>query len=490
MRRTPNFVPVPREALGIRGLTAMVADNTPPRRPGHVFTIPGATPVAYCGDMVTLEDLQVRQLGECTYPSPLAEFIAARESNEFYVHENDRVLFDDTVSMVGPYQDTAVDQWPSFEPGGARMKLFFDPRNTKVGIVTCGGLCPGLNDVIRALVLELCDHYGVTDVTGFMNGYAGLVPGAAPDPIALTPQVVAKISERGGTMLGSSRGGQDIGTMVQTLIDREIDVLFVIGGDGSMRGAHAIATEAIERKLPIAVVGVPKTIDNDIPFIGTSFGFQTAFSKAAEFILGARVEVEAAIGGVGIVKVMGREAGFIACYASLANHDADFVLIPEVPFTLEGENGLLAQLRKRVAENGCAVIVVAEGAGQELLPSSHRTDASGNKVLADFSGFLRAQIARDFRERELPLTLRYFDPGYAIRSVPANAIDSVYCTRLAQSAVHAAMSGRTDMVVGRRRHRFINVPIEVLTRHTSRVAPGGDLWLATLESTGQPFKMS
>src|SRR5690606_19818371 len=364
------------------------------------------------------------------------------------------ILIDDTISLLAARGDTPLDQVPSFEPGGPRRKIFFDPKKTKVGIVTCGGLCPGLNDVIRALVLELFEHYGVTDVTGFRNGYAGLVPGKAPDPITLTPAFVETITDRGGTILGSSRGAQSVPQIVDNLVHREIDILFVIGGDGSMRGAHAIAEEAPARKLDIAVVGVPKTIDNDIPLIGTSFGFQTAYAKAAESIKAARVEVEAAIGGVGVVKVMGRHAGFVACYAALANHDADFVLIPEVPFTLTGENGLLAQLHKRVRERGSAVIVLAEGAGQDLIPASRRTDASGNRILGDFSGFLRAQIARDFRNRNEPLSLRYFDPGYIIRSVPADPADSVYCTRLAQAAGHAAMAGRTDMGVVRRRHRL------------------------------------
>lgn len=440
--------------------------------------------------MVTLEELQVRTLGECAYDSPLADYVAARSTNAYYVAETDRVLIDDTISLLQARGDMPLDQVPSFEPGGPRRKLFFDPKKTKVGIVTCGGLCPGLNDVIRAIVLELFEHYGVTDITGFKNGYAGLVPGKSPDPITLTPSFVETITDRGGTVLGSSRGGQSIPQIVDNLVHREIDILFVIGGDGSMRGAHAIAEEALERNLPIAVVGVPKTIDNDIPLIGTSFGFQTAYAKAAESIKGARVEVEAAIGGVGVVKVMGRAAGFIACYAALANHDADFVLIPEVPFNLQGENGLLATLRKRVKERGSAVIVLAEGAGQNLIPASRRTDASGNTVLGDFAGFLRAQIARDFKDHDEPLTLRYFDPGYMIRSVPADPADSVYCTRLAQAAVHAAMAGRTDMVIGRPRHRFAHVPISVVVKNTQNVNPDGDLWLSVLESTAQPFDMS
>jgi len=439
--------------------------------------------------VVTLEDLQVRTLGECTFDSPLADYVASRSTNAYYVAEDDRVLLDDTISLLAARGDTPLNEIPSFEPGGPRRKIFFDPKKTKVGIVTCGGLCPGLNDVIRALVLELFEHYGVTDVTGFRNGYAGLVPGKAPDPITLTPAFVETITDRGGTVLGSSRGAQSVPAMVDNLVHREIDILFVIGGDGSMRGAHAIAEEALSRDLKIAVVGVPKTIDNDIPMIGTSFGFQTAYAKAAEAIKSARVECEAAINGVGVVKVMGRHAGFIACYAALANHEADFVLIPEVPFRLEGENGLLALLRKRVHERGSAVIVLAEGAGQDLIPASRRTDASGYVILGDFAGFLRAQIARDFKDHDEPLTLRYFDPGYMIRSVPADPADSVYCTRLAQAAVHAAMAGRTDMVIGRPRHRFAHVPISVVVQNTQQVNTEGDLWLSVLESTAQPFHM-
>ena len=438
--------------------------------------------------MVTLADLQVRSLGASTIASPLALYVEGRETNEYYVGEDDRILYDDTLALIGS-RGVPMEELPTFESGGPRRSIFFDPATTKVGIVTCGGLCPGLNDVIRAMVLELHTHYGVRDVVGFQHGYAGLIEANGHDVVELTPEKVARINERGGTILGSSRGAQDPVAIVDRLVDLGIDVLMVIGGDGSMRGAHHIAEEIAARGLPIGVVGVPKTIDNDIPHIGQSFGFSTAFAKAAESIKAARVEVEAAVGGVAIVKVMGRHAGFIACYAALANHDADFVLIPEVSFSLDGENGLLSLLAQRVEDRGSAVIVLAEGAGQDLIPASDRHDASGNAELGDIAGFLRDQISKDFANRGRPLTMRYFDPGYAIRSVPADASDSVYCARLAQTAVHAAMAGRTDMVVGRRRHRFVNVPIPLVTQRSHSVSPDGDLWLSVLESTAQPFHM-
>lgn len=425
-------------------------------------------------------------LGECHYDSPLAGYVAGRASNRYFVADTDRILLDDTIDLLEGRGDVPLSEVPSFEPGGPRTKLFFNPAETRVGIVTCGGLCPGINDVIRALVLELVHHYGVDRITGFRHGYAGLVPGQAPDPYSLTPEFVDTITDRGGTILGTSRGPQGVPAMVDTLVHREIDILFVIGGDGSMRGAHEIAAEIGKRGLSKAVVGIPKTIDNDIPLIGTSFGFQTAFARASESIKAARVEVEAALGGVGIVKVMGRNAGFIACYSVLANHDADLVLIPEVPFELEGPNGVLAQLRERVDEDESAVIVLAEGAGQHLVPPSDEVDASGNPILPDFAGYLRDRIVEDFATHDRPLAVRYFDPGYQIRSGTADAADSVYCTRLAQAATHGAMSGHTDMVVGRPRHRFVHVPIKAVISTTHQINPEGDLWLSVLESTRLP----
>jgi 6-phosphofructokinase 1 len=315
--------------------------------------------------MTELADLTVASLGPPRYDSPLADYVADRDTNEHYVDEDDRVLFHDTVSQLGRLGRPPNDL-PSFEPGGPRRRLFFRPGVTKVGIVTCGGLCPGLNNVIRGLVMELATHYDVTEVTGFRHGYAGLAPGGA-EPVRLTQEVVQDIGDQGGTILGTSRGAHDPQLMVDRLVGLGIDILFVVGGDGSMRGAAGIAAALRTRNLPIGVIGIPKTIDNDIPFIGQSFGFVTAFSAAAKAINAAMVEARAGIGGVGLVRLMGRHSGFIACYAALANQVADFVLIPEVPFGLAGPNGFLSALHQRVKERGSAVVVVAEGAGQDIL---------------------------------------------------------------------------------------------------------------------------
>jgi 6-phosphofructokinase 1 len=437
--------------------------------------------------MTTLADLMVASLGEPRHDSPLAGYVGDRATNEHYVEEDDRVVFADTVSGLAA-TTLLPHELPSFEPGGPRRRLFFPPGTTRVAIVTCGGLCPGLNNVIRGLVMELAQHYRVTDVTGFRNGFAGMVPGG-PAPVRLTPERVHDINDQGGTVLGTSRGAQDPEAMVDTLVARGIDLLFVVGGDGSMRGAAGIAAALRRRDLAIGVVGIPKTIDNDIPYIGQSFGFTTAFSAATRSINAAMVEARAADPGVGLVKLMGRHAGFIACYAALANLEADVVLIPEVPFALEGEHGLFATVRRRIAERGSAVVVVAEGAGQDILAATGATDASGNTRLGDIGLHLKEAIVAHFVEAGEPLTLKYLDPGYLVRSVPADPADAVYCLRLAQTAAHAGMAGRTDMVVGRRHNRFIHVPIAVVVSGCNLVAPDGDLWLSVLESTGQPLTM-
>lgn len=436
---------------------------------------------------ITPADLRVQCLGEPAVVSPMAGLVQGRVSSPHWVHEADRVLLDDTVEGAEA-RLCGVADLPSLEPGGPREYLYFDPSRTRAGIVTCGGLCPGLNNVIRGLVLELADSYGLTDVVGFRDGFRGLAD-ANVAPVRLSREVVADIHNRGGTILGTSRGDQDPSLMVQTLVRLGISVLFVIGGDGSLRGAAKIASSAERLGVTLSVIGVPKTIDNDIPFLDQSFGFQTAFTRATDSIKSALTEASSTPHGVGLVKVMGRHSGFIACYSALASHDVDFVLIPEVPFLLDGPGGFLRLLRNRVRRRGHAVVVVAEGAGQHLFEYDGSVDASGNARLADIGGLLRQRITADFAAAGEELSLRYVDPGYAIRSVAANGWDAVYCLRLAQAAVHAAMAGRTAMVVGRWHGRFVHIPISVATGSRNQVDPNGDLWMSVLEATGQPERL-
>jgi 6-phosphofructokinase 1 len=374
-----------------------------------------------------------------------------------------------------------------FEIAGPRARLFFDPKTTRAGIVTCGGLCPGLNNVIRSLFLELRHGYGVKDVLGFRCGYQGLDPARGAEPVTITREFVHGIHRQGGTVLGTSRGPVDTKLAVENLIQRGVNVLFTIGGDGTQRGAINLFQEAQRRGHPLAVVGVPKTIDNDVAFVSRTFGYVTAVEKAAGVLDCAHTEARSVENGIALVKLMGRHAGFIASGATVASQDVNFTLIPEVPFRLEGERGFLAALERRIRERSHAVIVVAEGAGQDLLDSSgEERDASGNVVLKDIGIFLRQQIEAHFKAQNIPVLLRYFDPSYEIRSCTADSEDAIFCDLLARHAVHAAMAGKTGLVIGDMHGTFIHVPIEMLNREHKRIDPDGIWWQAVLAATGQP----
>jgi 6-phosphofructokinase 1 len=376
-----------------------------------------------------------------------------------------------------------------FELAGARQNLFFDPPETRAGIVTCGGLCPGLNDVIRSLFYEMHHAYGVKEVLGFRWGYQGLDPEHGAEPLVLTSDLVDGIHLQGGTILGTSRGPVDKARAVENLIRRRVNILFTIGGDGTQRGAREFFEEAQRRGHPLSVVGIPKTIDNDIPFVARSFGFLTAVQEAAKVLQRAHTEARSVQNGIALVKLMGRHAGFLTAEATVASQDVNFTLIPEVPFRLKGEGGFLAALERRVVNRAHAVIAVAEGSGQELLGNAgNERDASGNVRLSDIGLFLHQKIEEWFNVRKIPVVMRYFDPSYLVRSSPDNAEDSILCDQFARHAAHAAMSGRTGLVIGFLHDRFIHVPIELLATQQKRLDPDSPAWSAVLATTGQPHR--
>ena len=375
----------------------------------------------------------------------------------------------------------------SFEEAGPREAIFFDPERTTAAVVTCGGLSPGLNNVVRSVYSELAYNYLVPRVLGVRNGYMGLNPESGLRLVELNSAFLEHIHYLGGTVLGSSRGNQDPAVIVDTLERERIDILFCVGGDGTQRGASAIYQEITRRNLRKAVVGIPKTIDNDIEFVFTSFGYNTALEKAEEVLRGAHVEARCAPNGIGLVKLMGRHAGFIAAGAALASQDANFVLVPEVPFRLEGESGFLAALERRILAKGHALVVVAEGAGQELFQGKEaRRDASGNLLHEDIGTFLRDSILHHFKSRGIPVNLKYIDPSYYIRSVPANTMDRILSDQMARMAVHAGMAGKTDVLIGSWCNELIHVPICTTVARVRRMDTTSDLWTAVMRSTGQP----
>jgi 6-phosphofructokinase 1 len=422
-------------------------------------------------------DFHIQTLGECRIPSPMQAV--------FFVGEAERVLYHGTLADIQVCLDSHL-QPPAFEMAGPREKIFFDPSKLKCGVVTCGGLCPGLNDVIRSIVLGLFHHYRVRTVFGFPYGYEGLTYKHGHIPIELTPDLVADIQEKGGTILGSSRGPQDVGEMVDTLERMNVGVLFAIGGDGTLRGAGAIAEEVGRRNLKISVIGVPKTIDNDISSVDMSFGFVTAVSEARGSIYAAHTEALGARNGVGLVKLMGRDSGFIAAFASLATNHVNFCLVPEVRFTVEA---FLRALEDRLKQRGHAVVVVAEGAGQDVVQATAERDASGNVRFGDVGLFLKEKIVEHFKKLGMELNLKYIDPSYTIRSMPASPFDSAFCFSLGHNAVHAAMAGRTNMVVGNWQREFTHVPIAMAVAARRKIEPEGRLWSSVLSCTGQPHPM-
>jgi len=416
------------------------------------------------------EDFRIERIGQCTHPSPLDSAV--------FVDDSEGVLIDATLSGYQRGQDKP----PFLEKAGPRKEIFFDPHKSRAALVTCGGLCPGLNDVIRALVMVLWYRYGVKDILGLRYGYEGLMASFNHEPLILAPELVEDIHKDGGTILGTSRGPQDPALMVDFLVDREIDMLFTIGGDGTQRGALAITKEIKQRGQHISVIGIPKTIDNDLLYTEKSFGFETAVDMSQIPITGAHMEAKGVRNGIGIVKLMGRKSGFIAAYATLASSDVNLVLVPEVPFSLEKVCSYLAD---RIARKQHAVIVVAEGAGQEYVPVEG-TDASGNRKLGDIGHYLKDAIAEYFRAKGIPATLKYLDPSYMIRSAPATADDSVLCFQLAENGVHAALSGSTGMMVGIWNGHFIHVPIKLSVSGRKKIDPSGLLWQSVLDNTGQP----
>ncbi|XP_021739877.1 ATP-dependent 6-phosphofructokinase 2-like [Chenopodium quinoa] len=376
----------------------------------------------------------------------------------------------------------------AYHRAGPSKVVYFDPDDVKAAIVTCGGLCPGLNTVIRELVVGLSDFYGVHQVFGICSGYRGFY---SCDPVLLTSKMVHNWHKQGGTALETSRGGFDLCRIVDSIQHHGFNHVYIIGGDGTMRGAVKIYEEICHRKLNVVVVGIPKTVDNDVGIIDQSFGFQTAVETAQQAINAAHVEAESAVNGIGLVKLMGRSTGHIALHATLSSRDVDCCLIPENDFFLEGKGGLFEFLERRLKENKHAVVVVAEGAGQELIPRTEeeqQRDESGNPVFKDVGVWLKLEL-NNWWKRDHPgelVTVKYIDPTYMVRAVPANATDNMYCTLLAHSAIHGAMAGYTGFVAGRVNGCYAYIPVKevAVTRNVVNIKDHKWAWVRSV--TNQP----
>jgi 6-phosphofructokinase 1 len=424
-------------------------------------------------------------LGKASIVSPIKRVTRSSQRRQSFISDDSRIIVDVQTKYIQDAVDTC-QALLSFEQAGPREKIYFDPSKLKCAIVTCGGLCPGLNDIIRAVVLELYHIYHVKTIYGIRHGLQGFIPDYGHDILDLTPETVAGIQDRGGTILGSSRGSQDIGVVVDCLERMSIGILFMVGGDGTLMASKKIAEEIEKRNLKISVVGIPKTIDNDIFLVSRSFGFDSAVDVATLAIKGAHNEAEAYPNGIGLIKLMGRHSGFLAATAALAQQDANFVLIPEVDIDLYGDNGFLQALENRVKTRNHAVVIVAEGAGQNFFEKKEKKyDPSGNIVLQDIGLFLKDKITQWFNSKNMDVSLKYIDPAYIIRSLAANANDSVFCGLLGRDAVHAGMAGKTKLLISYWNNHYVHVPMEASAGRQKRLDPNGRLWQSVLEATGQ-----
>ena len=429
-------------------------------------------------------DTAIPDLGERKIPSPVKRG-DEDGSKATYINDADRVLLDVNINRLHQMIEEKKDLL-SFELAGPRKKIYFDPSKLRCALVTCGGLCPGLNDIIRAIVLELFYGYGVRNIYGFKYGLQGFIPKFEHDIVELEPSTVVNILESGGSILGSSRGAQPLDEVVDTLERMNIGILFMIGGDGTLMAANKMVDIIAERNLKISVVGVPKTIDNDIYLVSRSFGFDTAVDVATQAVQSAHNEAQGYPNGIGLIKLMGRYSGFIAATTALAQQDVNFVLIPEVDFDIEGENGLLASIEGRLKQRGHAVIVVAEGAGQKFFDNATiEQDESGNVRLNDIGLFLKNAISSYFNSKNIDVSIKYIDPSYMIRSLPANPNDRVYCSFLGRDAVHAGMAGKTRLLIGRWNNQFVHLPMVASAGKRKKVDQKGKLWLSVLGATGQ-----
>ena len=433
--------------------------------------------------MDTRYDFSVPVLGQSTIASPIVLSKTYGDTIANYVSDEDRVLYNIHLSNG----ETLPEDQGSMERAGPREKIYFSPDHVRVGIVTCGGLCPGLNDVIRSLVHTLWYSYGVSQIFGIKFGYNGFFK-EDNTVMAITPDMVKDAHRMGGSMLGTSRGGGERRREIVDAIEKlGLNILFTIGGDGTQKGALGIVEEITKRGKEIAVVGIPKTIDNDLSFVEKSFGFETAVARATEAVFAAHQEAHSAINGVGLVKLMGRESGFVAAHTAIASQEANYVLIPEVPFRLKGGGGFLEHLEQRLVKRNHAVIVVAEGVGQDLFEKQEISDASGNQKLADIGLYLKEEIIRHFKALDRPINLKYIEPSYIIRSSAAIPSDGLYCNRLGTNAVHAAMAGKTAVLVSLLNSYFVHIPMALSTQTRNYVDPESSLWRDVLEATGMPL---
>ena len=499
-READDLLPIPagpqRTLLSTKAAAKKLEDQQKAANP-ETLSLPDAVLAKHPGTfgvrLTWLKDVKVDTVGLLPVPH-LGKFYAAENAkNELgngVTHDYSQFTGKEDVILGDIVRKEGMDNFSrGYLRAGPRKSLYFNPKQVKAAIVTCGGLCPGLNNIIREVTKALLNLYGVPAVYGVRGGYWGFHESPVGEPpLKLTHEAITGIQHIGGTVLGSARGGFDIEQIFGFCQRYEINQLYVVGGDGTHRAANKVGLEALHRKLNLAVAGIPKTIDNDLDLVDRTFGFNSAVMAAQDAIRSAAVEARCnKPNGIGIVKLMGRHAGFIAAHATLASGEVDLCLVPEVAIELEGPYGIMPHIQRVLKAKGKAVIVVAEGAGEELVGASAEVDAGGNKKLPEIGPFIKKAVEEWFKARNTTVTIKYIDPSYMIRSVPAIATDALFCMLLAQNAVHGAMAGYTCFTTGLCCNRTVYLPIPALVENSPRkMDKAGRTWERIIASTGQP----
>mmetsp|Transcript_20291 Transcript_20291/g.48093 ORF Transcript_20291/g.48093 Transcript_20291/m.48093 type:complete len:415 (+) Transcript_20291:167-1411(+) len=366
----------------------------------------------------------------------------------------------------------------------AARQLFWEPNKVKAAVVTCGGLCPGLNSIIRGVTKCLWNEYGVREILGITAGYNGLSDPETHPPVKLTEEMVRDIHMKGGSIIKAARGGFDAEKICDNLQRLGITVLFLVGGDGTQFAGHLLYEAARKRRLAVSIVGIPKSIDNDVVLFDRTFGFDTAVAKASEVIRNALVEASSCDRGVGIVKLMGRDSGFVAMHAATAADVVDLCMIPEVKVDMKD---VIEHVDATLAKKKYMVIAVAEGAGQELV-STGKQDDTGHTVYGDIGVFLKDTLNKHLKASGGRTF--YIDPSYIIRSVPITPNDHIYCVRLANDAVHTAMRGYTGVCVGAMHNVVCMLPSRLIASGKKKVRPHSSSWQGCVQTCNMPAALT
>jgi 6-phosphofructokinase 1 len=505
--------------------------------------------------------LQIEDSAWAGEPNPVSErVIGADRKSDSRILVDVRSSYPITQPTSGPSLcSCAVKGQLTFAEAGPRNMLRFPGHHKKllkVGVLVSGGIAPGINAVISGIVQRHVLYHTpqITDlrvpgktprsytlqVFGFRNGFAGLLAGDdvtvlydSDSPDEKLRAHLRRIANRGGSEIGTSRYDdllstadpdkreKDLDQVAENLANRHFDILYVIGGDGSMRAAHATWKRSRDNGKSLSVIGVPKTMDNDILWVWQSFGFLSAVEKAREAL--QQLHTEATSNPrLCVVQLFGSDSGFVVSHAALASGVCDAALIPEVPFTMKKlADYITERLSKRFrpgagGQSPYGMIVMAETAvpqDAEDYLSDPEVDLDENEKAAiqafvskgcrvhgqtpdelRTGGLKVVSRVLQKRIREMKVDDAYWadfrvftnEPRHLLRAIPPSASDVAFGQRLGVLAVDNAMAGYTDFMISQWMTEYVLVPLDLVVLGRKRVPPNGIFWKSVVASTGQP----